>query len=845
MASAPRCRVPFRSVGWALVVTVLASAAAAEPPAPPIVAGFERFARSAPDSPGHLPAPAAGTLLLCELGCTACHLPPEAAAGRLAPKPGPDLTGAGTRLAPGWIATFLADPAAAVPGTTMPHALAAVPSEQRGAVITSLVAYLGTLRQEVPLPKPSGLNPIPPDFWERGTATTGRTLYHRVGCVACHAPLAGHAGQGGPTTRERVAADLDDAGLDDADRAAAGLPAPERAYASVPLEQVARKYSRRSLTEFLLVPLHARPAGRMPDMKLKAIEAADIAAALLDAFDERSADAAPASATPGPGNTNGPDADLVARGRLAFVEQRCAACHTTGETYAYAVHPAPPLAALDPGAARSCIAALAPGAALPATGAAGTAPVHYPLDASQQAALGAALVTPPVAAALAAPDDTLVRFNCLACHERDGRGGVGTGRTAFFETVGHVDLGDEGRLPPRLTGVGARLQPKWLAKVLDGSGTIRPFMQARMPIHPAAALASLPAALRAADRRAAPAAMPVVAAEDHGAVLAAAARILDTGCIQCHTLGEHGLPGVVGVNLAGVTQRVEPEWFRRLLLEPQAIRPLTKMPAFFGATAPRDILDGDAERQIAAVWHWLAEKTPAPLPARILAAAASDFELAPADRPIVFRTFMTRAGTHAIAVGFPAGVHLAFDAEHCLVAEAWRGRFLDARGTWILAKSAPPTDPLGDRALPIDTGPPVARLPADEAPWPQATSATFAGYALDATGVPTFRWTIDGDTVRERFAPAGTGLVRRISVAAAAPTTRPLLFRLAVGPDLEPRGGDPGQVAVTSADGLVVSVPADAGAFVRPESAGATKPAREWLLPLPSDGAAVEVNYRW
>jgi hypothetical protein len=111
--------------------------------------------------------------------------------------------------------------------------------------------------------------------------------------------------------------------------------------------------------------------------------------------------------------------------------------------------------------------------------------------------------------------------------------------------------------------------------------------------------------------------------------------------------------------------------------------------------------------------------------------------------------------------------------------------------------------------------------------------------------VPTFRWTIDGDTVRERFAPAGAGFVRRISVAAAAPTTRPLLFRVAVGPDLEPRGGDPGQVAVTRADGLVISVPATAGALVRTASAGATKPAREWLLPLPTDGTAVEVNYRW
>ncbi|MFM7522451.1 MAG: c-type cytochrome [Planctomycetota bacterium] len=806
---------PLRAAVAVLAWAVATVGRAADPA--PVVAAFERFARTAPDSPGHLPPAAAGRILVGELGCAACHASPDE---QLAAKPGPDLSGVGGRVALDWLAAFLAEPSRAAPGTTMPHALAAAPEGERDGLVRALAAYLGSLRAEVPLPKPSGLNPMPPAFWERGTATTGRTLYHRVGCVACHDPLPGHAGRAGPMAREALAADLD---VDD--RIAAGLPALEAPFRSVTLSHVGSKYTRRGLTEFLLVPLHARPAGRMPDMKLKAIEAADIAAALLEALP---GDGPVPAADPAGGTAA---ADLVERGRAAFAEWRCHACHTTGAPSA--TSSATPLADLDPAAPRSCIAAT------PATGAAGRAPVHYPLDGAQRAAITAMF---GARADGRAPLETaLHRLNCLACHERGGRGGVGHGRTEFFETLGQVDLGDEGRLPPRLDGVGARLTPAWLAKVFDGSGTLRPFMLARMPVYPQVLVKPLPATLAAADRSGDDVPFPPPLPDDPAvrtALFDGAARILDAGCIQCHALGEHALPGVIGVNLADVTKRVEPAWFRRLLLHPQDVRPLTKMPAFFGDTRPRTILDGDAERQVAAVWHWLAQKQPAPLPARIREAAASDVELVPTDRPIVFRTFMSRAGTHAIAVGFPAGVHVAFDAERCRLAEAWRGRFVDARGTWILAKSAPPTDPLG-AAVPIDAGPPVAPLTDDAAPWPDDVAVRFLGYALDAAGVPTLRWTVAGTTVTERYEPVTGGLARRFSAAGAAPDAA-LVVRLAAGQALEPRADNTDRLTVAREDGVVVSVAAAARPRLRER-----RDSREWLVELPADGTPVEVLYRW
>jgi cytochrome c2 len=808
--------------------------------APPVVGAYERFAGQTAATAVRLDARDAGRLLIGELGCTACHATGNTA---LAPKAGPDLAGVGARVDDRWLRRYLAAPAAAAPGTTMPHALAALPVAEQEVAIESLAAYLATRVAPVPLPKPNGLNPMPPAFWDRGDAVAGATLYHRVGCVACHPPAEGRAGVVATTDPTSL--------LDEEELAEAGIPLPEKPFASLPLAHVAAKYSRRSLTEFLMVPLHARPSGRMPAIQLKAAEAADIAAFLGDVSEEVAARESAAEPR---------DPALVQRGRAACVTLRCVACHSGLDVEQDAVAPpAPPaLATLDPRSAGSCIAP---------DDTARTGRPWYPLAADQRAAIVAALdasraddVSPTrddrgVTARLTDLELTLLRLNCVACHERDGRGGVGTDRRAFFETVDHVDLGDEGRLPPRLTGVGARLQKAWLAKAVAGAVALRPFMRARMPVYPKEAVAALPGLFQQADRVAAdgpatkaPAAFPPPG--DRAALVPAGAALLDAGCVQCHPLGDHTLPGTVGVNLAGVTKRVEPEWFRRLLLDPMAVRPGTKMPAFFGATVNRTILDGDPERQIAALWAYLDRPALEPLPAK-LAAATGDFELVPETRPIVLRTFMERAGTHAIAVGFPAGVHAAFDADTCRLAEAWRGRFLDARGTWVLAKSAPPADPLGSDRVAIDPRPAVAVLnAADDAP--DASRVRFLGYAFDRDGVPTFRYRVDAADgaaeIAERFTPEATaprgGLARRLTVrrAADAPALpRGLVLRALAGADVDVRVGDDAGVTARMPDtSLTATLDAATAARAVIGDAG-----RAWIVPLEADDTTVEVRYRW
>jgi len=74
------------------------------------------------------------------------------------------------------------------------------------------------------------------------------------------------------------------------------------------------------------------------------------------------------------------------------------------------------------------------------------------------------------------------------------------------------------------------------------------------------------------------------------------------------------------------------------------------MPSFFpdGKSQRPDLLDGDVDRQIASMWAYLNSKEAFELPEKIKEARARNYELQPTDKPIVLRSFMKNAGTHAI-----------------------------------------------------------------------------------------------------------------------------------------------------------------------------------------------------
>jgi mono/diheme cytochrome c family protein len=162
----------------------------------------------------------------------------------------------------------------------MPDLLAGETAEQRGEKIRAILHFLASLpdrAEHFELKRPP-LEIVHPQFWDRGDVVSGQELFHRVGCIACHAPdKTFQAKSFDVPERQRQLREL---GLDDEEiQELLEDSLPDDAPA-VPLPNLHRKYSARSLAFFLLNPLLTRPAGRMPDLHLTPAESADLAAYL-------------------------------------------------------------------------------------------------------------------------------------------------------------------------------------------------------------------------------------------------------------------------------------------------------------------------------------------------------------------------------------------------------------------------------------------------------------------------------------------------------------------------------------------------------------------------------------
>lgn len=771
----------------------------------PFVAAFDRFARH-----GEIDRLSAGRLLVIELSCVRCHASEHSVftSMGLTAKGGPRLDGVATRLNLEWVERFIAAPQSVNPGTTMPDILGERDANERAAIARALTAFLSTQRQAFTEVKGSGLLPVPHEFWRKGDAARGRLIYHQVGCVACHE--GDEHNPGSPSSQvDQLIANLD------ADQIAEmGLSAAARATQSVPFGDLISKYNISGLSHFLLDPGGFRPDSRMPSLKLSPVEAADIASYFL---------------AKQPLVTSGPEYDdeQIALGRKLFVDLNCVQCHTASDLKPRRI--AKSLAELDL-SQMGCLTASRGAVA------------NYDLDKLQSDTIQEAIDAVQRATQLGPSEQLklqLLTFNCYACHERDGRGGIARFRRDHFETVAKVDLGDEGRLPPTLTGVGRKLRPTWIKSVLMGKKTdIRPHMQIRMPTFHAELANRMPELFQIADK----------AEEKHepdtpndARELAEAGRqLMDVGCVQCHEFGGNALPGVIGVNIRELSERVRPQWFREFLLDPGRVKAKTRMPSFFpeGKSQRPDLLDGDVDRQISAMWTYLNSKD-AELPEKIKAARAKNYELQPTNRPIVLRTFMKSAGTHAIAVGFPEKTHYAFDAENIRLAIGWRGPFLDAQGTWFV-RFAPLASPLGESIIEFPSEVPLARLGSASEAWPtNSENYRFAGYRLDATGVPVLLYSFAGLEVEDRIEPSEPNGLRRVLTLRTDPLFKGVtkIWLLALAGKKLTRVSDQ---AVKNELGLNVTLKKLTG------TRRTSKGREEWLVPIEFEKSiSLELDYQW
>src|SRR5439155_2947631 len=153
---------------------------------------------------------------------------------------------------------------------------------------------------------------------------------------------------------------------------------------------------------------------------------------------------------------------------------------------------------------------------------------------------------------------------------------------------------------------------------------------------------------------------------------------------------------------------------------PQAIRPGTRMPASWpdGKSFYPTLLDGQAAAQIEAIWVYLKDGSGAQMPVGI---GRQYLPLTPTNGAILYRNFITGAGTKAIAVGYPEKVSIAFDARELRLALLWQGAFIDAARHWT-DRGSGFEGPLGDNILKLPGGPDVAVLDTETAAWPAVAS---------------------------------------------------------------------------------------------------------------------------
>lgn len=485
--------------------------------------------------------------------------------------------------------------------------------------------------------------------------------------------------------------------------------------------------------------------------------------------------------------------DKVAAGRKSFASLGCANCHDVGKNeqkkLASLTPVAPALAKLDVSAKASCIALEQK---------AGQA--KFALSKHQSKSLGEALKQvqgePSSTKQLAAIEHTVATMNCYACHQRGDKGGPSDLTEPYFGTTMEVDLGDEGRLPPSLDGVGAKLTAAGFAEQLLKGDTFRPHMATRMPLFGKENVGHLPELLTKADVGKLPKHEPAFSSRlvDDGRRLVGKKAL---GCINCHAWGSRRLPGADGLDLLRMNERLRPEWFHEFLKDPQVFKPRTRMPTGWpdGKSFFPDVQNGDTDRQIDAVWAYLSvgEKSGAPRGLN----PGDEYLLTPDENPIVFRTFLNGVGAHAITVGFRQRTNVAYDALGCRLAKAWAGDFVSAQPAWNGRAGQYATIP-GGAIVDFAAPPLLAVLESKSEPWPtfdpklKATPKgfDFRGYRLDSQRSPTFLTTYGDIRIEETpqtdFRREGAFLRRKIRFTSKAKTPDDLTMRIIAHTKLEP-----------------------------------------------------------
>ena len=657
-----------------------------------------------------------GELFVSELGCTACH------GDVRSHKDGPRLEGVAKRIQRDYFIDFVSKPHEVKPGTTMPDLLSQLPEGERREVAVALADYLWDGEVDLPL-----------DAIDVEAVAAGKKLYHEVGCVACHDPEG-----------EQLEGSSSLVGLD-------------------------KKFSVKSLTEFLDNPLVSRPSGRMPDMGLDHWEARDLANYLLR----------------GQKVDDVPKVEVKSKldGEAYFRSLGCAQCHEPEQAqkdFATA------FAKLD--LTKNCSTA------------------SYSLSLEQKGVL--TKVKPaehPEKMSLESQVNLkMAQLNCFACHERDELGGVTADRDSYF-TTSNLNLGEQARIPPSLTGVGAKLKSAALRRVLTSDGAVRPYLLTRMPRFGTENVEDLVAWLGSVDQSEP---LEIERLPDKRAAMKVGHELVgekNLACNACHTFFNEKTTTLNALDMTVMWERLQEDWFHRYLRNPQEFHDSTIMPGFWpnGKSVRPEVLEGNRDQQIDAIWQYLSKGKESRRPAGV---RPEPILYGPANgEAVMLRRQFQGIGKRGIGVGYPSGINLSFDAEKLALGSLWKGAFGEMSPVWR-GQGAGFVKEAGEGVVRFPAGPSFAVLESGEESWPVIEEGTreldyrFLGYSLDGKQRPTFRYAFAGIEVEDQFLDVAEGpaLVRRLVFDGEAPAN--LYFRAAGGEALAVKEGS--ESAWTVAEGL-------------------------------------------
>ncbi|MFN3152159.1 PA14 domain-containing protein [Bremerella sp.] len=526
------------------------------------------------------------------------------------------------------------------------------------------------------------------------------------------------------------------------------------------------------------------------------------------------------------------DPKRAEQGRIQFTSLGCANCHRLGDIKpdASALH-GPGLADLN--TEQGCLAA-SPGKA-----------PDFKLTEGQRQSLASAIKRrqqPNVAAW--EPEQRVRRhlatFNCYACHQRDEIGGVNADLNSYFHTT-QAEMGDEGRIPPTLDGVGAKLTENWMAKVLREGAKDRPYMKTVMPNFGGQNVGQLKDLFASLDTL--PEHPPIEIPETEGRIKATGRHMVGDkvfGCIKCHTFAGEKASGVQGIDMTLMTRRLNHDWFLAYVKDPPRFRKGTRMPTAWpnGKSVMRSILSGDADQQIEAIWIYLSDQEKAAKPYGV---GEQPIELVAWRKAVLYRNFIQGAGSRAIGVGYPEKANIAFDANDLNLALIWQGAFMDASRHWT-GRGQGFQPPLGDNVAQLPKGAPFAIIENPAAKWPEASGKDagyqFLGYRLDEVNNPTFRYRFGdqtiSDTIKAEKVNEFPSLVREFTVEGPS-VGKPIVFRALTGGGIHALEEGWYQIG----DGLKLQV-VGAKATIRPDQ-------NDLLIEVPSGAqpATFQLKYVW